>query len=84
MVVVCMKLYNFIIESSESESSVPEPSGIDNGNYRDRAGMEIHLQDDNDTDEALHKRRRDIEQCKIRWDYTKRIEELGLARPSSM
>jgi hypothetical protein len=87
-VVVCMKLHNFIIECCEklhsdstSSSEVPEPRGVDYFGNTDPAGMEIHLQDDLDTDESLHKRRRDREQCVVRSHFTQLIEDLGVARP---
>jgi DDE superfamily endonuclease len=88
IVVVCMKLHNYILESCEglpldsaSNSLVPEPSGIDDLGHLDPADREIHLQDEHDTDERQHKRRRDKENCIVRSKNTERIEDLGIVRP---
>jgi DDE superfamily endonuclease len=88
VVIVCMKLHNYIIEfrqgiTSDSTSNLDflEPSEIDNVGHAEPANKNINLQDEHDTDVLLHKRRRDKEECVVRSEFTKMIGDLGLSRP---
>jgi hypothetical protein len=88
IVIVCMKLHNFIIETFElslvqagSALCVPDPSGIDNVGHRDAADMIVHLQNGLDTDDVLHRRRRDLEVSVLREEFTRMIDDDGIVRP---
>jgi DDE superfamily endonuclease len=88
IVIVCMNLHNFIIETCElslvqagSALCVPDPSGIDNVGHRDAADMIVHLQDELDTDDVLHRRRRDLEVSVLREEFTRMIDDDGIVRP---
>jgi hypothetical protein len=88
IVIVCMKLHNFIIEgcemplvSSGSVQCVPNPSGFDNVGPRDAADMKVYLQDELDTNDVLHRLRRDLEVSELREEFTRIIEDAGIVRP---
>jgi hypothetical protein len=69
IILACVKLHNFVLEMADSSrnhlysnaSTVPDPSNIDTSGHGEAADSRIHLQDEVDLDEPLHKRRRDLE-----------------------
>jgi hypothetical protein len=87
-VIVCMKLHISIMESctmslvnSGSLLCVPDPSGLENVGHRDAADIKVYLQDELDTDDFFHRRRRDLEVSELREELTRIIEDVGLVRP---
>jgi len=74
---VCCKLHNFILQNAEHVST-PYLLASDVAGGRG----EIHLQDQCDASQGLHRRRRDLEQSSMRHVFTRDIEELGIARPN--
>jgi hypothetical protein len=74
-----MKLHNYIIESAENSHqhvadglTIPKPSTLDVSSHSDRLDMSVHLQINLETDEAMHRRRRDLEASEMRTFLRKR------------
>jgi DDE superfamily endonuclease len=80
IVVIVGKLHNFIIDNGET-ASPPNPLTSDVTSHGTPAHLTIVLQDEADTDDALHRRRRDLETCELRETFTNEIAETGLERP---
>lgn len=80
IVSVCCKLHNYIIDSGDA-SGPPPPCTDDWGSHTEPADMTVHPQDLCDLDEALHRRRRDLEGSVLRQDFTDEIEATGRRRP---
>jgi hypothetical protein len=59
VVVVCMKLHNFII--SQGSIAVPYIFEEDNEQHRDAPDRSVYFQDDVDTDDIMHRRRIDLQ-----------------------
>jgi hypothetical protein len=86
--IVCMKFHNYIIErsvcfhnSGEPGITIPEPSSLDIQGHIEMADMNVHLQEDLDTDQQIHKRRRDLEASDLRAYFTRLIQDTGHVRP---
>jgi hypothetical protein len=58
VVVVCMKLHKFSI--SQGSIAVPAIFEEDNEQHRDAPDRSVHFQDDVDTEDIMHRRRRDL------------------------
>jgi hypothetical protein len=87
-VIVCMKLYNYIIErsvgfrhSAEPGITIPEPSSLETQGHTEMADMNVHLQDDLDADQQMHKRRRDLDSSDLRANSTRLIQDTGQVSP---
>jgi hypothetical protein len=87
-VIVCMKLHNYIIERAESSRqhaaaglTIPEPSTLDVRSHSDKPDMSVHLQNNLDTDELMHRKRRDLEASEMRTAFTQAINDAGYERP---
>jgi DDE superfamily endonuclease len=80
IILALTKLHNFIIDSG-GMPTVPRPSGADSSGHYEPADMAVLLQDELDTDDRLHKRRRDTETSLMRDIFTKSIELNGMRRP---
>lgn len=81
IVAVCCKLHNFIIDHA-CIVNIPPRTQSDVDNSSDPIDQTVHLQDDCDTHNELHRRRRDLEHSKIREDQTELIRQEGLRRPA--
>jgi DDE superfamily endonuclease len=64
VVVVCMKLHNFIV--SNGSIAVPDAYEEDSILHHDAPDYSVHAQDELDTDFATHRRRRDLETSELR------------------
>jgi hypothetical protein len=71
MVVVCMKLHNFIV--SKGSIAVPDAYEEDNAQHVDAPENSVHAQDGLDTDGARHRRRRDLETYELREQWTRKL-----------
>jgi DDE superfamily endonuclease len=80
VVVVCMKLHNFII--SQGSIAVPDVYEEDNEQHRDAPDRAVHFQDGVDTDDVMHRRRRDLESSFLRDILTQELKDRGLRRPN--
>jgi DDE superfamily endonuclease len=80
VVVVCMKLHNFII--GQGSIAVPDFFEEDNEQHRDAPDRSVHFQDDVDTDDIMHRRRRDLESSSLRDIMTQELKDMGLRRPN--
>jgi DDE superfamily endonuclease len=80
IVLTCMKLHNFILDNGELD--IPLPCGVDTASHTQSPDYQVYEQDQADTQEALHRRRRDLESSEMRIELTAEIEDLGLARPA--
>jgi DDE superfamily endonuclease len=87
-VIVCMKLQNYIIERAESSLQhvasglkIPEPSTLDVRSHSDGPDMSVHLQNNLDTDESMHRRSRDLEASEVSTAFTQAIKDAGYERP---
>jgi hypothetical protein len=83
-----MKLHNCIIERAEislqhvaAGLTIPEPSTLDVRSHSDGPDMSVHLQTNLDTDESMHRRRRDLEASEMRTDFPQAIKDAGYERP---
>jgi type II secretory pathway component PulM len=81
IVLVCMKLHNFIMETDSTD--VPRPSAVDTCSHTVSPHYEVHEQDQSDTNDSLHRRRRDLKGSEQRIVLTPVVGDLGLARPST-
>jgi hypothetical protein len=79
IVLLCMKLHNFVLDSGDM--GIPAPCAADTSGHTHDPDYEVHEQDQADTQEALHRRRRDIESSALRAELTAEIKDLGLVRP---
>jgi aromatic ring hydroxylase len=77
-----------IIERAESSRQhvaagliIPEPSTLDDRSHSDRPDMSVHLQNNLDTDEAMHRIRRDLEASEMRTAFTQAIKDAAYERP---
>jgi hypothetical protein len=59
IVLVCMKLHNFIVEADSAD--MPLPSAVDIFSHTVTPDYEVHEQNQLDTNDSLHRRRRDFE-----------------------
>jgi hypothetical protein len=64
VVVVCMKLHNFII--SQGSIAVTDIFEEDNEQHRDAPDWSVHFQYDLETDDIMHRRRRDLDSSSLR------------------
>jgi hypothetical protein len=80
LVVVCMKLHNFIV--SNGSIAVPDAYEEDSIQHHDAPDYSVHAQDELDTDGARHRRRRDLETSELREEWTHKINDMGLRRPA--
>jgi DDE superfamily endonuclease len=91
IILACVKLHNFVLEKADSSrnhlysnaSTVPDPSNVDTSGHGEAADTRVHLRDEVDLDEPLHKRRRDLEVSSHREMFTNIIRDSGLVRPIS-
>jgi hypothetical protein len=81
IVLVCMKLHNIIVETDGAK--VPCPSTVDISSHIVSPDYEVHEQDQLDTNDSLHRRRRDLEGSEQRVFLTSVVADLGLSRPST-
>jgi DDE superfamily endonuclease len=75
---VCMKLHDCIVETDSAD--VPRPSTVDTCSHTVSPDYEVHEQDQLDTNDSLHRRRRDLEGSEQRVLLTSVVADLGLAR----
>jgi len=68
IVVVCCKLRNLITDESGGVEFPPTPD-IDTHRNTEEADGHVYLQDECDLDEALHRRRRDLDSSQLRQDF---------------
>jgi hypothetical protein len=61
--------------------TIPKPSTLDVRSHSDRPDMSVHLRNNLDTDEAMHRRRRDLEESEMRTAFTQAIKDAGYERP---
>jgi DDE superfamily endonuclease len=80
IVLVCMKLHNFIVDDGNID--IPLPGVIDFGSHTQSPDYRVHEQDQADANDALHRRRRDLEASELRSYQTEEIDDLGLSRPA--
>jgi DDE superfamily endonuclease len=59
ILLVCTKLHNFIVETDSAD--VPRPSPVDTCSHTMSPDYEVHEKDQLDTNDSLHRRRRDLE-----------------------
>jgi hypothetical protein len=78
VVVVCMKLHNFIINCIV----VPDIFEEDNEQHLDAPDRQVHFQDDVDTDDIMHRRRRYLESSPLREIMTQELKDMGLRCPN--
>ena len=78
---VCAKVHNFIIENESSGIIVPPRSNVDTLRFNGTTYPQVFLQDECDINEREHHRRRDLEICTLRDQFTEEIRALGLRRP---
>jgi hypothetical protein len=76
-----MKLHNFIVETDGAD--VPRPSTVDISSHTVSPDYEVHEQDQLDTNDSLHRRRRDLEGSEQRLFLTSVVADLGLSRPNT-
>jgi hypothetical protein len=76
VVLVCCKLQNFIIDHN-GRGTLPFILSSDTGGEL----REIHLQDDCDSSEEIHRRRRDLELSSLWESFTEDTNALGFVRP---
>ena len=81
LIIILCKLHNFVIDEMNS-CEVPPPSGIDTTYHSSDPDFSVLPQDLCDTDENLHRRRRDLERSDLRDRFTSEIKDEGLRRPS--
>jgi hypothetical protein len=67
--------------SGEPGITIPEPSSLDIQGHVEMTDMNVHLQDDLDMDQQMHKRRRDLEASDLRAYFTRLIQDTGQVRP---
>ena len=80
---VCAKLHNFILNNEGvSAIDVPMLTNEHSSTPSSSTTMDIFWQDECDTDDTLHRRRRDLEVCEIREQFTQEIRAQGLKRPT--
>lgn len=79
VVVMCCKLHNFIVDNDVLQ--VPPPSNMDANHHTEVQDRYIHLQDECDLDELLHRRRRDLDASDLRRDFRNEIEADERRRP---
>lgn len=80
LVSVCCKIQNYIIYFKNDEGMADDAamSNIDSAHHSEAADTGVHLQDECDTDDNLHRRRRDLETSLLRIALPQRIRSLGL------
>jgi nuclease HARBI1 len=81
IVLVCMKLHNFVLKADSAD--VPLPSTVDICGHTVSPDYEAHEQDQLDTNDSLHRRRRDLEGSEQRIFLTSVVADLGLAHPGT-
>jgi hypothetical protein len=79
IVLVCMKLYNFIVETDGAD--VPRPSTVEISGHIVSPDYKVHEQDQLDTNDSLRRRRQDLEGSEQRVILTSVVADLGLFRP---
>jgi hypothetical protein len=77
--VLCMKLHSFII--SQGSIAVPDFFEEDNEQHNDAPDRSVHFQGDVDTDNVMHRRRRDLESSSLRDIMTQELKDVGLRIP---
>jgi DDE superfamily endonuclease len=78
MVLVCMKLHDLIVETDSAD--VPRPSTVDTCSHIVSPDYEVHEQDQLDTNDSLHRRRRGLEGSEQRVFFTSVIADIGSTR----
>jgi hypothetical protein len=81
IILALAKLHNYIIDN-DGMITIPRPSGCDSATHREPADMAVLLQDQLDTDDALHRRRRDLEYSTLRQMLSETIELHAMRRPT--
>ena len=79
---VCVKLHNYIIDSSGGSSGVPRPSEIDISGHTEPTNHAIILQEECDTEVNMRRRRRDPETSSVRVRLTNGLQQQGILRSS--
>jgi hypothetical protein len=79
IVLVCIKLHHCIVETDCAD--VPLPRTLDICSLTVSPDYEVHEQDQLDTNDSLHRRRRDADGSEQRVFLTYGVTNLGLARP---
>lgn len=80
IVQVCAKLHNFIIDET-NDTTVPGVWERDMRGFSPNDVQFVCLEDECDTDDARHRRRRDLEYSHMRTMFTNAIKDEGLCRP---
>jgi hypothetical protein len=91
VVLLCIKLHNYIIQKAQEsdcvtsarEYSVPGHSNMDDRGHRDQEDTRIYMPDEVDLYETQHRRRKDLEASSQRDRFTQLIMDSGLTRPVS-
>jgi DDE superfamily endonuclease len=78
--VTLAKLHNFNIDEG-AMPTVPRPCGVDTSSHQEQGDMAVLLQYQLDTDDRLHKRRRDPETSRLSQIFTDSIELNAFRRP---